>query len=61
MTIFFLFHIANYGRGDKSLYSSHRIYWKQSGSTVYKIGNNTYTLKVNESSGNSSGIKGWCN
>ena len=44
-----------------SLYSSHKIYWKQSGSTVYKTGNNTYTLKVNEASGNSSGIKGWCN
>ena len=33
--------VTGYERGDQSFYSSHRIYWKQSGSTVYKIGNNT--------------------
>lgn len=51
--------VTGYERGDQSFYSSHRIYWKQSGSTVYKIGNNTYTLKVNDSTG--TYIKGYCN
>ncbi len=57
------YRITSVERGEVVFggYSAHRMYWKQSGSTVYKIGNNTYTLRVNESSGNASGIGGWCN
>ena len=54
------YRILSFNRGDKGEYSAHRIYWKQSGSTVYKIGNNTYTLKVNDSTGVYD-TGGWCN
>ena len=53
------YKILGFERGEAGRYSSHRIYWKQSGSTVYKIGNNTYTLKVNDSTGTYG--RGWCN
>ena len=51
------YHILGVERGTAMFNSAHRIYWKQSGSTVYKIGNNVYTLK--EVAGTYA--KGYCN